>query len=99
MFWIVTDTSTYLSLTLGRGLDPAGFEAWIRNFCGKTLLHQLRTYAALPCAEHVTAPPLSAGILRFLIPTARASAHARLILVPAATNSASSSTVWRSWPH
>lgn len=39
VFWIATDPATYRSLTLGRGLDPTGFEAWIRNFYDKMLLH------------------------------------------------------------
>ena len=38
VFWIAIDPGTYRSLTLGRGLSPAGFEAWIRNFYGKMLL-------------------------------------------------------------
>lgn len=39
VFWIATDPAIYRSLTLGRGLDPAGFESWIRNFYDKMLLH------------------------------------------------------------
>jgi AcrR family transcriptional regulator len=39
VFWIAIDPATYRSLTLGRGLSPAGFETWIRNFYGKMLLH------------------------------------------------------------
>src|SRR5215472_5949471 len=38
VFWIAIDPGTYRSLTLGRGLSPAGFETWIRNFYGKMLL-------------------------------------------------------------
>ena len=39
VFWIAIDPATYRSLTLGRGLSPASFETWIRNFYGKMLLH------------------------------------------------------------
>jgi len=39
VFWIAIDPATYRSLTLGRGLSPAAFETWIRNFYGKMLLH------------------------------------------------------------
>jgi AcrR family transcriptional regulator len=39
VFWIAIDPATYRSLTLGRGLSPAGFETWIRNFYGRMLLH------------------------------------------------------------
>ena len=39
VFWVAIDPATYRSLTLGRGLSPAGFEAWIRNFYDKMLLH------------------------------------------------------------
>jgi AcrR family transcriptional regulator len=39
VFWIAIDPGTYRSLTLGRGLSPAGFETWIRNFYVKMLLH------------------------------------------------------------
>jgi TetR/AcrR family transcriptional regulator, regulator of autoinduction and epiphytic fitness len=39
VFWIAIDPATYRSLTLGRGLSPAGFETWIRNFYRKMLLH------------------------------------------------------------
>jgi AcrR family transcriptional regulator len=39
VFWIAIDPGTYRSLTLGRGLSPADFEMWIRNFYGKMLLH------------------------------------------------------------
>ena len=39
VFWIAIDPATYRSLTIGRGLSPAGFETWIRNFYGKMLLH------------------------------------------------------------
>lgn len=38
VFWIATDPSTYRSLTVGRGHDAAGFEAWIRNFYDRMLL-------------------------------------------------------------
>ena len=38
VFWIAIDPCTYRSLTLGRGLSPAGFETWIRNFYGRMLL-------------------------------------------------------------
>jgi AcrR family transcriptional regulator len=38
VFWIAIDPGTYRSLTLGRGLSPAGFETWIRNFYVKMLL-------------------------------------------------------------
>lgn len=38
VFWIATDPSTYRSLTRGRGLDSAEFEAWIRTFYRKMLL-------------------------------------------------------------
>ena len=39
VFWIAIDPATYRSLTLGRGLSPAGFETWIRNYYDKMLLH------------------------------------------------------------
>ena len=39
VFWVAIDPGTYRSLTLGRGLSPAGFETWIRNFYDKMLLH------------------------------------------------------------
>jgi len=39
VFWIAIDPATYRSLTLGRGLHPAGFESWIENFYRKMLLH------------------------------------------------------------
>jgi TetR/AcrR family transcriptional regulator, regulator of autoinduction and epiphytic fitness len=39
VFWIAIDFGTYRSLTLGRGLSPAGFETWIRNYYRKMLLH------------------------------------------------------------
>ena len=39
VFWIAIDPATYRSLTLGRGLSPADFETWIKNFYGKMLLH------------------------------------------------------------
>jgi len=39
VFWIGIDPGTYRSLTLGRGLSPAGFETWIKNFYTKMLLH------------------------------------------------------------
>ena len=39
VFWIAIDPATYRSLILGRGLSPAAFETWIRNFYGKMLLH------------------------------------------------------------
>ena len=39
VFWIAIDPATYRSLTLGRGLRPAGFESWIKNFYRKMLLH------------------------------------------------------------
>jgi TetR/AcrR family transcriptional regulator of autoinduction and epiphytic fitness len=38
VFWIAIDPATYRSLTLGRGLSPAGYETWIRDFYGKMLL-------------------------------------------------------------
>jgi AcrR family transcriptional regulator len=38
VFWIAIDNGTYRSLVLGRGLSPAGFEAWIRNFYQRMLL-------------------------------------------------------------
>lgn len=38
VFWIAIDPGTYRSLTLGRGLSPAGFETWINNFYNKMLL-------------------------------------------------------------
>jgi AcrR family transcriptional regulator len=38
VFWIAIDPATYRSLTLGRGLNPPGFEAWIRDFYDKMLL-------------------------------------------------------------
>jgi AcrR family transcriptional regulator len=39
VFWVAIDPGTYRSLTHGRGLSPARFEAWIRNFYDKMLLH------------------------------------------------------------
>jgi AcrR family transcriptional regulator len=39
VFWIAIDPGTYRSLTLGRGISPAGFETWIGNFYDKMLLH------------------------------------------------------------
>ena len=39
VFWLAIDPGTYRSLTRGRGLSPAGFETWIRNFYDKMLLH------------------------------------------------------------
>ena len=39
VFWLAIDPGTHRSLTLGRGLSPAGFETWIRNFYDKMLLH------------------------------------------------------------
>jgi AcrR family transcriptional regulator len=39
VFWLAIDQGTYRSLTLGRGLTPAGFETWIRNYYDKMLLH------------------------------------------------------------
>ncbi len=39
VFWIAIDFGTYRSLTIGRGLSPAGFETWIRNYYRKMLLH------------------------------------------------------------
>jgi AcrR family transcriptional regulator len=39
VFWLAIDPGTYRSLTLGRGLSPAGFETWIRNLYDKMLLH------------------------------------------------------------
>jgi AcrR family transcriptional regulator len=39
VFWIAIDPATYRSLTLGRGLSPASFETWIKNFYRKMLLH------------------------------------------------------------
>jgi AcrR family transcriptional regulator len=39
VFWIAIDPATYRSLTTGRGLSPACFETWIRNFYDKMLLH------------------------------------------------------------
>ena len=38
VFWLAIDPGTYRSLTLGRGLSPAGFEAWIGNYYAKMLL-------------------------------------------------------------
>jgi AcrR family transcriptional regulator len=38
VFWVAIDPGTYRSLTLGRGLGPAEFEAWIRGFYEKMLL-------------------------------------------------------------
>jgi AcrR family transcriptional regulator len=38
VFWIAIDPGTYRSLTLGRGLSPDGFEAWIHNFYERMLL-------------------------------------------------------------
>jgi AcrR family transcriptional regulator len=38
VFWLAIDPGTYRSLTLGRGLNPAGFEAWIGDFYEKMLL-------------------------------------------------------------
>jgi AcrR family transcriptional regulator len=39
VFWIAIDFGTYRSLTTGRGLSPAGFETWIRNYYRNMLLH------------------------------------------------------------
>jgi AcrR family transcriptional regulator len=39
VFWLAIDPATYRGLTLGRGLSPDGFEAWIRNFYNKMLLY------------------------------------------------------------
>ncbi|MEV0272545.1 helix-turn-helix domain-containing protein [Hamadaea sp. NPDC050747] len=39
VFWIAMDPGIYRSLTLGRGLSPAGFEAWARNFYRKMILN------------------------------------------------------------
>src|SRR5580704_4719857 len=39
VFWLAIDPGTYRSLTLGRGLNLADFETWIRNFYDKMLLH------------------------------------------------------------
>ena len=39
VFWLAIDPGTHRSLTLGRGLSPAGFETWIRNLYDKMLLH------------------------------------------------------------
>jgi hypothetical protein len=38
VFWVAIDPGTYRSLTLGRGLSPADFESWVRNFYDKMLL-------------------------------------------------------------
>jgi AcrR family transcriptional regulator len=38
VFWLAIDPGTYRSLTLGRGLSRAGFEAWIENYYDKMLL-------------------------------------------------------------
>jgi AcrR family transcriptional regulator len=38
VFWLAIDPGTYRSLTLGRGLSPAGFESWIENYYDKMLL-------------------------------------------------------------
>jgi hypothetical protein len=38
VFWLAIDPGTYRSLTLGRGLSPAGFETWIGNYYAKMLL-------------------------------------------------------------
>lgn len=38
VFWLAIDPGTYRSLTLGRGLSPAGFESWIGNYYDKMLL-------------------------------------------------------------
>ena len=38
VFWLAIDPGTYRSLTLGRGLSPAGFETWIGNYYDKMLL-------------------------------------------------------------
>jgi hypothetical protein len=38
VFWLAIDPGTYRSLTLGRGLSPAGFETWIGNYHDKMLL-------------------------------------------------------------
>jgi hypothetical protein len=38
VFWVAIEPGTYRSLTLGRGLSPAGFEGWVRNFYDKMLL-------------------------------------------------------------
>ena len=40
VFWVAIEPGTYRSLTLGRGLSPAGFESWVRNFYEKMLLAQ-----------------------------------------------------------
>ena len=39
VFWLAIDPGTYRSLTLGRGLSPASFETWIKNYYDKMLLH------------------------------------------------------------
>jgi len=38
VFWVAIDPGTYRSLTLGRGLSPDEFEAWLTNFYQKMLL-------------------------------------------------------------
>jgi len=38
VFWLAIEPGTYRSLTLGRGLSPAGFESWIGNYYDKMLL-------------------------------------------------------------
>jgi AcrR family transcriptional regulator len=38
VFWVAIEPGTYRSLTLGRGLSPAGFEDWIGNYYDKMLL-------------------------------------------------------------
>jgi hypothetical protein len=38
VFWIAIDPATYRSLTLGRGLNPSGFETWISGFYRNMLL-------------------------------------------------------------
>ena len=40
VFWIAIDPGTYRSLTLGRGLSPDDFEAWVGNFYTRMLLHE-----------------------------------------------------------
>jgi AcrR family transcriptional regulator len=38
VFWVAIEPGMYRSLTLGRGLSPAGYESWVRNFYDKMLL-------------------------------------------------------------
>ena len=38
VFWVAIEPGTYRSLTLGRGLSPAGFEGLVRSFYDKMLL-------------------------------------------------------------